>query len=104
MRTRRKLLEVQVPLPRECFQLFMAPVLDGDAALPVLRESRGGPASKRRTVGGASAAADSVMYVGNSVVRRPLSIYHVSQGGEPLFGNARPRRSAFADGCGLLRS
>ena len=78
--------------------------LDGDAALPVLRESRGGPASKRRTVGGASAAADSVMYVGNSVVQRPLSIYHVSQGDEPLFGNARPRRSAYADGCGLLRS
>lgn len=30
-RTRRKLLEVYLPLPRELFELFMAPVLDGDA-------------------------------------------------------------------------
>ena len=30
-RTRRRLLEVQVPLPRDCLESFMAPVLDGDA-------------------------------------------------------------------------
>lgn len=48
-------------------------------------------------------APGELFYTGVGVMVRPRSIYHVSQGDEPLYGNARPRSSAF-DGTGLLRS
>lgn len=63
------------------------------------------PASAQRLrPGGATPLGEAgLFYTGTGVVPRPRSIYHVSQGDEPIYGNARPRTSAF-DGRGLLRS
>jgi hypothetical protein len=73
----------------------------GDA--PPLPELEPAPAPRLRTGIGRAVGESSLIYTGTGVVPRPRSIYHVSQGDEPIYGNARPRASAF-DGRGLLRS
>jgi hypothetical protein len=83
--------------PPESWESFA----DDDA--PRLPELEPDPAPRLRLGGGRPVGEAGLIYTGTGVMPRPVSIYHVSQGDEPLYGNARPRASAF-DGRGLLRS